>query len=145
VLFKSIELSPALSSLRGGTATPLRSSPFGACSSSPLRGEAVKMIPPPSAAEVHGTNDYLPRFLAGKNAKKSHPKLGEEPNFFCNAFSTENYYLKHSTSAKFFSHLVQEPRDSRQASTPTIYFVAPSKNHPILQCRSGLPLETRHG
>jgi hypothetical protein len=37
------------------------------------------MIPPPSAAEVHGTNDYLPRFLAGKNAKKSHPKLGEEP------------------------------------------------------------------
>ncbi len=28
--------------------------------------------------------------------------------YFSNAFSTENYYLNHSTSAKFFSYLVQE-------------------------------------
>jgi hypothetical protein len=65
--------------------------------------------------------------------------------YFCNAFSTENYYRKHSTSAKFFSHLVQELQDSRQAFPPTIYVVALSKIHPILQCRSGFPRETRHG
>ena len=33
------------------------------------------------------------------------------------------------------------PFDSPQVSTPTIYVIAPSKHHPILQCRSGLPLE----
>ncbi len=34
---------------------------------------------PPSAAEVHGTNDYLPEFLAGK---KLILKIGEEPKYF---------------------------------------------------------------
>jgi len=38
------------------------------------------MMPPPSAAEVHGTNDYLLGFFVGKTAKKSPPKIGEEPN-----------------------------------------------------------------
>jgi len=33
---------------------------------------------------------------------------------------------------------VQEPFDSQQVSPLTIYVIAPSKNPPILQCRSGL-------
>jgi len=39
------------------------------------------MMPPPWAAEVHGTSDYLLGFFVGKNAKKSPPKIGEEPIF----------------------------------------------------------------
>jgi len=37
------------------------------------------MMPPPSAAEVHSTSDFLLGFFVGKNAKKSPPKIGEEP------------------------------------------------------------------
>jgi len=52
--------------------------------------------------------------------------------YFSNAFSTENYYLNHSTSAKFFSYLVQELQDSRQAFPPTIYVVAPLPKSPYI-------------
>ena len=57
----------------------------------------------------------------------------------------ENYFLDHTASTKFVSDPAQEPHDSRQAFPPMSYVVAPSKNHPILQCRSGLPVETCHG
>ncbi|MFA5415868.1 MAG: hypothetical protein WC295_10250 [Methanoregula sp.] len=86
----------------GGTATPLRSSPFGTCSSSPLCGEAVKKIPPPSAAEVHGANGIFPEFLSWENLKNFLPKLGEEPNFFyAYGISVEIFFTK--TLLKFFT------------------------------------------
>ncbi|MDD5187083.1 MAG: hypothetical protein PHF57_02635, partial [Methanoregula sp.] len=58
-------------------------SPFGTCSSSPLRGEAVKTRYPPSAAEVHGANDIFPGFLSWEKINKTPSKNGrEKPKFF---------------------------------------------------------------
>jgi hypothetical protein len=65
--------------------------------------------------------------------------------YFSNVFSIENDFLDHAACTKFFSHTVQERYDSCQAYPLTIYVVSPLQNHPILQCRSGLPVETRHG
>ena len=42
------------------------------------------MMPPPSAAEVHGTNDYLLGFFVGKNAKKALLKLEKSQKFYKN-------------------------------------------------------------
>jgi len=69
---KSIDWSPARSSLRGeASRPPFRSSPFGTCSSSPLRSEGVKMRTPPSAAGVHGANDIFPGFFRGEKFEKN--------------------------------------------------------------------------
>jgi hypothetical protein len=41
------------------------------------------MIPPPSAAEVHGANDIFPGFLSWENLNKTPSKNGrEKPKFF---------------------------------------------------------------
>jgi len=54
------------------------------------------MMPPPSAAEVHGTNDYLLGFFVGKTTKKSPPKIGEEPEIladFCTRHSADLFSI----------------------------------------------------
>jgi len=65
----------------GGTVPPFTPSPFRACSSSHQCGEAIKRIPPHSAAEVHGADDIFPEFGDGKNSKKFPLKIGELPCF----------------------------------------------------------------
>jgi hypothetical protein len=116
------------------------------------------MIAPPRGKPVGpGKIFYYARTLLKKFLRESAGKFFKKIKiYFSNVFSMENDFQDHSASVKFFPDPVQEPKDSRQVSPPPIYVIAPSKNPPILQCRSGLPLEpvtgntctdrlTRHG